>query len=132
MIKLAANISSMAPQQRGTAGKSALAVDLGHLTSEKQADILNLLTWHSQLDELSHVDIAIEAVFEDLNLKRKVLKSLEESLRSDALIASNTSNLDLDAMSSELINKTRGLGCLSRSRRGRSSVLTDSRIYATH
>ncbi|MBT8215244.1 MAG: fatty acid oxidation complex subunit alpha FadJ [Acidimicrobiia bacterium] len=46
-------------------------------------------------DALSGVDIVIEAVFEDLNLKRSVLADVERVTRSDTIFASNTSSIPI-------------------------------------
>ena len=41
------------------------------------------------------VDMVIEAVFEDLSLKHKVVKEVEKHMRDDAIFASNTSALPI-------------------------------------
>lgn len=48
---------------------------------------------------LAQCDLVIEAVFEDMQVKREVIGQLEPVLSPDALIATNTSYLDIDAMS---------------------------------
>lgn len=49
-----------------------------------------------------HADIVIEAASENLELKRKIFKDLEEHLSPKAIIASNTSSLTVDAMGASL------------------------------
>ncbi|MEP7295562.1 MAG: fatty acid oxidation complex subunit alpha FadB [Burkholderiales bacterium] len=71
----------------------ARRVKSGRMT-QAQADAL-LATIQPQLDEAGFdaVDIVVEAIVENLELKRRVLAATEAALRPDALIASNTSSL---------------------------------------
>lgn len=55
-------------------------------------------------------DLVIEAAVESLELKHKILKELEEVLRSDAVIASNTSSLKISDMGSVLKHPERFVG----------------------
>ncbi|WP_414447011.1 3-hydroxyacyl-CoA dehydrogenase NAD-binding domain-containing protein [Burkholderia sp. 22PA0099] len=52
----------------------------------------------TQADELAAVDLAIEAVFEDLAVKREVFAVLDKVLRPGAILATNTSTLDVDVI----------------------------------
>ncbi|HEV8051652.1 MAG TPA: 3-hydroxyacyl-CoA dehydrogenase NAD-binding domain-containing protein, partial [Parachlamydiaceae bacterium] len=56
------------------------------------------------------LDIVIEAAVESLELKHKILKELEEVLRPDAIIASNTSSLKISDMGSVLKHPERFVG----------------------
>ena len=49
---------------------------------------------------LSEADLVIEAVFEDLKVKQDVFRRLDEATRPGAVLASNTSYIDLDAIAS--------------------------------
>jgi 3-hydroxyacyl-CoA dehydrogenase len=62
------------------------------------------------LEALRDADLVIEAVFEDMAIKRDVLRDLEPYLREDAVIVSNTSYLDLDEMSRALSRPERFAG----------------------
>lgn len=52
----------------------------------------------SNLDALSSCDLAVEAVFEDMDVKRKLFGALDAIMPAHAVLASNTSYLDLDAI----------------------------------
>lgn len=58
----------------------------------------------------SQSDVVIEAVFEDLSLKHKVLREIEEHISSSCVIASNTSALPITALASVLKHPERVLG----------------------
>ena len=49
-------------------------------------------------DEISDCDLVIEAVFEEMAVKQAVFRQLDATLRAGAILASNTSTLDLDAI----------------------------------
>ncbi|WP_300529861.1 3-hydroxyacyl-CoA dehydrogenase NAD-binding domain-containing protein [Maricaulis sp.] len=55
-------------------------------------------------------DLIIEAVFEDMDVKNEVLAKIDAVARPDALIASNTSYLDIDALAASISNPERVLG----------------------
>ncbi len=48
--------------------------------------------------EIGDADIVIEAVFENLDVKKEVFKKLDQVMKPGAVLASNTSTLDIDAM----------------------------------
>ncbi|TPE47478.1 3-hydroxyacyl-CoA dehydrogenase NAD-binding domain-containing protein [Amaricoccus solimangrovi] len=70
----------------------------GALTAEAAAAREGRLTPTLDWDSLGEVDLVIEAVFEDLDVKREVFKRLDAVARPGAVLASNTSYLDLDAI----------------------------------
>ncbi|MGX4694447.1 3-hydroxyacyl-CoA dehydrogenase NAD-binding domain-containing protein [Streptomyces sp. JNUCC 63] len=59
---------------------------------------------------LADADLVIDAVFEDMEVKTDLLRSLEPVLRDDAVIVSNTSYLDLREMSRALVHRNRFAG----------------------
>jgi len=74
----------------------AASVDKGRLT-EQQADArLGRLTGSLNFEDLATVDLVIEAVFEDMALKKEVFAILDGICRPGAILATNTSTLDLD------------------------------------
>jgi len=63
-----------------------------------------------ELSGLAHADAAIEAVVEDLDVKRRVFAELEVRMRADALLATNTSSLSVDALADGLRHPERFVG----------------------
>ncbi len=57
---------------------------------------LELLAPTTTYEELKDVDLVVEAVFEELGVKRTVFESLDRVMKRGAILASNTSTLDLD------------------------------------
>lgn len=70
----------------------------GRLSAIQVKDRLELLTGSVDYGDLATCDLVIEAVFEDMQLKQQVIARLGRICRGDAIIASNTSTLDVDAL----------------------------------
>ncbi len=70
----------------------------GKLTSEALEKRLALITPTLQYEPLRGVDLVIEAVFEKLEIKKEVFLKLDAVVREGAILASNTSALNLDTI----------------------------------
>jgi len=68
----------------------------GKLTAEQVEQRMGLLTPTLSYDDLSDADLIIEAVFEEYSVKESVFKQLDKVAKSGAILASNTSTLDVD------------------------------------
>jgi 3-hydroxyacyl-CoA dehydrogenase len=68
----------------------------GKLTPEKFAERVGLIKGSLAYQDIRDADIVIEAVFEDLAVKEQVFKQLDEVMKPGAILASNTSTLDVD------------------------------------
>ena len=77
-----------------------MMVDRGRMTQEQKDVVLGLITPTLSYEDLSDVDIAVEAVYENLELKQEIFKSLDTVTKDHAILASNTSGLDIDAIAS--------------------------------
>ena len=75
-------------------------VGRGKLTAEQKDMVFGLVTSSLDYKDLADCDIVIEAVYENLELKHEIFKSLDEHVKDDAILASNTSGLDIDSIAS--------------------------------
>jgi 3-hydroxyacyl-CoA dehydrogenase len=74
----------------------ASAVRKGRLTEAAVEERLQRLQATDSFEGLSGCDLVIEAVFEDLDVKRAVFRELDRAMKPSAVLASNTSTLDLN------------------------------------
>ncbi|WP_374526896.1 3-hydroxyacyl-CoA dehydrogenase NAD-binding domain-containing protein [Novosphingobium sp.] len=72
----------------------------GRMTAEQVEQRMALLTPALELDALKDVDLVIEAVFEEMGIKKDVFGKLDAIAKPGAILASNTSFLDLDEIAS--------------------------------
>jgi 3-hydroxyacyl-CoA dehydrogenase len=73
-------------------------VKKGKMKPEKAATLAALLKPTLSYDDFSNVDMVIEAVFEDMGVKKTVFETLDRVCKPGAILASNTSTLDLNAI----------------------------------
>jgi len=71
-------------------------VKKGKLKQDKLDERMGLLSTTLKYDDLKDADLVIEAVFEDMGVKEQVFKTLDEVMKPGAILASNTSTLDVD------------------------------------
>jgi 3-hydroxyacyl-CoA dehydrogenase len=76
----------------------AQTVERGRLTQKQADDCLSRIEPALTYDHFREVDIVVEAVFEEMALKKQTLAELERVTRPDSILASNTSTLDIDQL----------------------------------
>ena len=80
------------------------------ITAEKKVQIQANLSPKQSLKELAPAKLVIEAIIEDLEIKQNVFCQLESLLGADAILATNTSSIDLNKMGSTLKRPERLVG----------------------
>lgn len=76
----------------------ANSVTRGRLSQEDMDARLALITGTDDYAALGDVDFAVEAVFEKLALKQQIFRQLDQAAPPHAILGSNTSSLDIDAI----------------------------------
>ena len=74
------------------------SVKRGKLTQEQAAKCRALIVGSVDYASLADVDLVIEAVFEDPELKKKIFAKLDKACKAGAILATNTSYQDVDAI----------------------------------
>ena len=85
--------------QRGLdrmAGNYRTTVSRGGLDAAEMERRMGLITGVTELDGAAEADVVIEAVFEEMDVKKRVFADLDRIAKPDALLATNTSTLDVD------------------------------------
>ena len=82
----------------------------GRLAERLYQERTGRISYATDLRALRHADLVIEAVIEDLDTKRSVFRALSGLVRRDALLASNTSYLDIDVLADEVDAPERVVG----------------------
>jgi 3-hydroxybutyryl-CoA dehydrogenase len=85
-------------------------VEKGKITSDQKNHFLKNIHFISSLSELSDIDLVIEAVVENLEVKKNLFKELESIVSDKCILSSNTSSLSLHSMIKELSHPERFLG----------------------
>lgn len=82
----------------------------GRLPEDEMKRRLGRLHFATSLDAVSDVDLIIEAVFEEMDVKKDVFRKIDKLARKDAILATNTSTLDIDAIASVTTRPERVIG----------------------
>lgn len=77
-------------------------VDRGRMTPIKMANILNDIRPTLSYGDFSGVDVIVEAVVENINVKKSVLAEAEDHIREDAVLTSNTSTISITELATAL------------------------------
>lgn len=75
-----------------------ITVQKGKLAADKMQERLDLITGTTDYSALADVDLVIEAVFENLELKQEIFAKLDKACKPGAILATNTSYQDVDAI----------------------------------
>jgi 3-hydroxybutyryl-CoA dehydrogenase len=97
-VVLAARSTEKAQTAKARIGKSlARSVDKGRMTAEAAAETLDRITATGTYDDFAGVDLAVEAVAEDLEVKRQLFAALDKVCKPGAILATTTSSLPVVA-----------------------------------
>ncbi len=98
------------------AGRQSIAkqlqrrVDNGKMQQSELDALINRITPVSALGDLSSAGLVIEAIVEDLEIKRRLLAELEDTCAEDTILATNTSSISVTALSAGMQHPSRLVG----------------------
>jgi 3-hydroxybutyryl-CoA dehydrogenase len=99
-----------------SAGKGAITRSLerfvgkGTLTVSEMTNVLSRLSFAHRLDDVSTVDLVVEAIVEDLSAKSALLARVHAMVRPDVILASNTSAISITALGTAAARPDRVVG----------------------
>ena len=79
-------------------------------TAEKAQEIQNKIEYADSLTAFSSIDLMIEAIIENLDIKKSVFKQVEEIVSDECILASNTSSLSIASIASACSKPERVIG----------------------
>ncbi|MFC6881977.1 MULTISPECIES: 3-hydroxyacyl-CoA dehydrogenase NAD-binding domain-containing protein [Actinomadura] len=82
----------------------------GRVSADKANRLKSLITGSLTKDAFADADFVIEAVFEEMSVKRTVFAEVEEYVSADCVLATNTSSLSVTEMAAELRHPERVVG----------------------
>jgi 3-hydroxybutyryl-CoA dehydrogenase len=85
-------------------------IEKGRLTADERDAALDRLTLTTELGDLADRDLVVEAVLEELELKREVFAELDRVTRPDAVLATNTSALSVSEIAEATAHPERVVG----------------------
>jgi 3-hydroxybutyryl-CoA dehydrogenase len=94
----------------GIAARIARSVEKNALTQDAAAQAVANLAAATSLQDLAGCDVVIEAIIEDLEIKRRTFRDLEEILGETAVIASNTSSIAIASIAQSCRHRRRVAG----------------------
>lgn len=85
-------------------------LEKGRLSADAAARVSGLITGSTSKDGCADADLVIEAVFEEIAIKKKVFAELEAIVSPECVLASNTSSLSITQMAQDLDHPERVVG----------------------
>ncbi|MFN0014252.1 MAG: 3-hydroxyacyl-CoA dehydrogenase NAD-binding domain-containing protein [Saprospiraceae bacterium] len=85
-------------------------VEKGKMTREESENIFGRIQYTDHMSDFRDCSVVIEAIVEDIELKRIAFKGIEAMVQNDTIIGSNTSSLSISAMGAQLKHPERILG----------------------
>ena len=79
-------------------------IEKGKITEPEANNIINQILWTSDLNQISHSDVVIEAIIENLQIKQNLFSRLESLVPENCILATNTSSLSVSEIISVTIN----------------------------
>lgn len=74
------------------------SVDKGRITAEQQEEITGRISGSSDLKDAGLAELVVEAIYEDLDAKLEVFRTLDEACPPDTVLASNTSSISITTL----------------------------------
>jgi 3-hydroxybutyryl-CoA dehydrogenase len=89
---------------------TARAVRRSKLTEDEQSELLGRITLTTELADLAEADLVVEAVVESVEVKKQIFRDLDAIVRTETILATNTSSLSVTEISTANASPGRVVG----------------------
>ncbi|RLF42224.1 MAG: 3-hydroxybutyryl-CoA dehydrogenase [Thermoplasmata archaeon] len=86
------------------------SVEKGKITKDEKNKILSRIKGTTKLEDVKNVDLVIEAIFENVEVKKELFKELDGICKGDAIFASNTSTIPITDLASATTRENQFIG----------------------
>lgn len=104
------NQNSLAKAENNLKTSLHKLVEKQKINQDKQSEILSNIRFVSSLSELSNCDLVIEAIVENLSIKKNVFSEIEKLVKDTCVLATNTSSLSVTSIGAACTNPNRVIG----------------------
>ncbi len=88
----------------------AKSVEKGKMTADVKAQIMGRIKGTAKIEDMKDADYVVEVVFEDMEVKKKTFKQLDEITRKDVILTSNTSSMSITEIAKATTRPDKVLG----------------------
>jgi 3-hydroxybutyryl-CoA dehydrogenase len=88
----------------------AKSVEKGKMTADVKAQIMGKIKGTAKIEDMKDADYIVEVVFEDMEVKKKTFKQLDEITRKDVILTSNTSSMSITEIAKATTRPDKVLG----------------------
>jgi 3-hydroxybutyryl-CoA dehydrogenase len=104
------NETSLSKAESSLKTSLAKVVEKQKLSAEQRDAIVNNIQFVKTLQQLSNCDLVIEAIIENLDIKKKLFQEVEKIVKPGSVLASNTSSLSITSIASACENPAQVIG----------------------
>lgn len=104
------NASALEKSKKNLMASLAKLVEKQKISQEKSNSISQNITFTNSISDLKACSLIIEAIIENIEIKKSVFKELEQITENKCVLASNTSSLSITSISSACINPENVIG----------------------
>jgi 3-hydroxybutyryl-CoA dehydrogenase len=104
------NASALEKAKSNLTGTLNKLVEKQKITAEKAAAVLSITTYSTSVADLKSCDLIIEAIIENIDVKKTVFKELESIASPSCILASNTSSLSITSIAAACVKPEKVIG----------------------
>lgn len=104
------NLDALAKSKSNLENTLSKLVEKAKIDEHEKSRIENNISYAHTLGELSHSDLVIEAIIENIEIKRKLFSELENYVSPETILASNTSSLSIASIAASCQKPERVIG----------------------